>query len=263
MKDLKQNTGALIFWLLYFAFISLSACSLFLTQRGQQKISLPPSMIETVSGYFSFQLEKENSIYKGKAWLCLAPTKGRLEIRDPLGRLISIFLWSDYHEWLILPTEKAYWSGAHRRSEIMAEIFDFPIEPIELVAWIIRDGQSLKPLADSKSLAWAMKGQEKESWSHQLLEENKDEWLVEWDEEGKLKRGRKGNLKIEVQDLAKNKKVARLLNFSHPQLRGRLAVLKLDFNQPFSSHMFEAEKVIPLDFQALTWEQIKSRLRIE
>lgn len=261
-QELKKNSLPLAFFL-SFALIIINSCSFFMFHRSQPNISVPPSSIETVSGYFSFQLERERTIYQGRALLYLAPNKGRLEIRDLFGRLISIFFWSNHHEWLILPAEKAYWSGTRDRSSLMAEIFGFPLEPIELLAWIIRNGQSLEPLDESMNLVWAIKGEANRSWHNQLLEERQAKWLVEWDEEGKLKQGQKGDLKIEIQDLTKDKRIARRLNFYHPQAKGRLTVLKLEFNQALSSDSFEAEKFIHLGFQVLSWEQIKSRLRGE
>ncbi|MCX7973060.1 MAG: hypothetical protein N3B16_00975 [Candidatus Aminicenantes bacterium] len=256
----KKKVRQIIFFPIFFSpiisYLSLvglllSGCSFFVNQRGLKEISLPPASIKTISGYFSFRLDRDGSIVRGKALLWLDSTSGRLEIRDPVGRLVLVSFWTKHLEWLIIPAERAYWSGRQGQAKLMAELIAIPLEPVEIIAWIIREGKGLETLAESVRLDWAIKGREVNS-----------DWQVEWDEEGKLKKGCKGDLKIEIQELTKNKNVTRLLSFSHPKVKGKLTVLALNFNQPLLPDYFRADKLINSEYQALSWEQIKSRLKI-
>jgi len=200
---------------------------------------------------------------RGRAFFLLVPGRGRLEILDPVGRLVLIALWSEQAEYLILPSERAYWSGFQGRSELMAELIDLPLDPVEILVWIVGQGKGLTPLAGELDLSWALPPYEDQKLSAQALEPASSGWQVEWAETGKLRQGQRNGLKIEVQEYFKDKGVARFLKFTHGSVSGRITVLGLDFNQNFSAENFEADSILEKGYRVVSWEEMKSFLRLD
>jgi len=199
---------------------------------------------------------------RGRAFFLLVPDRGRLEILDPVGRLILMVLWSEQEEYLILPSERAYWSGFQGRSKLMAELIDLPLDPVEILAWIVGQGKGLAPLAGKLNLSWALSPQEDQKLPGQTSELSSSGWQVEWAETGKLRRGQRNGLKIEVQEYFKDKGVARVLKFTHRSVSGRFTVLGLDFNQNFSADNFQPDSILEKGYRAVSWEEMKSFLRL-
>jgi len=199
---------------------------------------------------------------RGRAFLILVPGRGRLEILDAIGRLVLIALWSEQAEYLILPSERAYWSGSQGRSKLMAELIDLPLDPVEILVWIVGQGKGLIPLAGELNLSWALRPHEEQNLPGQTPEPANSGWQVEWAETGKLRRGQKNGLKIEVQEYFKAKGVAKVLKFTHLSDSGRITVLGLDFNQNFSAENFQSDSIIEKSYRAISWEEMKSFLRL-
>lgn len=249
--------------ILLFYFFLISGCSLFHNKPPLARISPPPEIINSASGFFSFRLERDGAIVRGRAVILLAPGKGRIEVLDPIGRLTFIAFWLDKDEWLVVPAKKTYWSGSQGRGELMARLIDLPLEPVEILAWIIGRGQGLEPIADGLNLSWAMKITEKKSLNDQDKKEPRYDWQVEWNEAGRLSRGQKNGLKIQIQEYLEEKGVARILTFSYPKISGKLIVFGLDFNRPLSAANFQTNFIIDGGYRAVTWDEMKSLLKLD
>lgn len=259
-KD-KGKGAPLLFFLFYL--FSITGCSLFQSQQPLARISPPPEVINSASGFFSFRLERESSLVRGRAFVLIAPGKGRIDILDPLGRLAFIALWFEKEEWLVVPAKKAYWSGNQGRGELMAHLINLPLDPIEILAWIIGRGQGLEPLAEGLNLSWAMEMAKSKNLSDQEKRDSTYNWQVEWNEAGQLKRGQRNDLKIQIQEYIKDKGVARVLTFSYLKVSGKLTVLGLDFNQPIPSHNFHPKFIFEEGYRALSWDEMKSLLKLD
>jgi hypothetical protein len=261
MKKPASRIYVALVFIFYFPFIS--GCGLFFGRHGLARISPAPALINSAAGYFSFKLEKEGSIMRGRAFFLLVPGRGRLEILDPVGRLVLLALWSRQAEYLILPSERAYWTGSLGGSRLMAELIGLPLDPVEVLVWIVGQGKGLTALAGELNLAWALSPHEDRNFPGKTLEPATSGWQVEWAETGKLRRGQRNGLKIEVQEYFEDKGVARVLKFTHGSVSGRITVLGLDFNQNFSAQNFQPDSFLEKGYRALSWEEMKSFLRLD
>ncbi len=259
--SVMEDKGKKAFLLFYFFLIT--ACSLFRMKQPLAQISSPPEVINSASGFFSFRLEKGGDSVRGRAFVLLAPKKGRIEILDPFGRLTLIAIWLEEGEWLAVPAKKVYWSGRQGRDQLMANLIDLPLDPVEILAWIIGRAQGLEPLANGLNLSWAIKMVERKNLNFQDKGEPAWEWQVEWNEAGKLKQGQRDDLKIKIQEYVEDKGVARVLTFSYRQVSGKLTILGLDFNQPLSAANFQTGFIIDGGYKAITWEEMKSLLKLD
>ncbi len=145
----------------------------------------------------------------------------------------------------------------------MARLIDLPLDPAEILAWIIGRGQGLEPIAGGLNLGWAMKMEEEKNLSGLNKRDTGNNWQVEWNEAGKLRRGQRNGLKIQIQEYIEDKGVARILTFSYLKASGKLTVLGLDFNQPLSPDNFQTSFLYERGYRAITWDEMKSLLRLD
>ena len=264
--NLHLSLGLIGFFLPLLAL--MAGCTLLPPPGGLNKLSPAPSLISSVTGYLSFRLEREQERLRGRAFFLLAPGQGRLEILDPVGRLAMIAIWRDRKDWLIVPREKVYWEGRREESDLVAQLVGFPLEPVELLAWIVGRTEGLELLTEEGGDASQEAGNETSkkplvSAANDLADRNiLAGWQVERDKQGRLWRGEKGDLKITIIERSQESQVARSISLVHPCASGRLTLLGLDFNRPVAAPSFRLNFLENSGYRAVTWEEMEEILRL-
>ena len=255
----------------FLPFLALIAgCSLLSPPPGLNQLSPAPSLVNSVAGYLAFRLEREQERLRGKAFFLLAPGQGRLEILDPVGRLAMIAIWMDEQDWLIVPREKVYWEGRRDESDLVAKLLGFPLEPVELLAWIVGRTEGLEPLA-GEGKGDASQEAANETWkkpalwpANNLADRNiLAGWQVERDKQGRLWRGEKGDLKITIIERSPESQVARSISLLHSRASARLTLLGLAFNRPVAAQSFKLAFLENSGYRLVTWEELETILRLE
>ena len=83
-------------------------------------------------------------------------------------------------------------------------------------------------------------------------------WILDKDEQGRIIRGQREELRFEVKEFFKNTSVVRLLTFKHPLNNGRLKVLAINFNQPLKRDVFSLAFL--KNYKPKTWAEIEDIL---
>jgi hypothetical protein len=219
-------------WLLTLAalFLGLS-CTI-----PQVRISPPPSGIKRMEGYASLRTSNEQGTAKSKfSFLFQLPNQGRIDVSSILGKTLYQIIIQEGESFFIVPSKKVYWRG--EEGEIIDKFLGFELKINELVS--ILSGQ------------W--KREEEKSSDY-----GREEWFLERDQSGRIKRGHRGDLEFEVIEFFKNTGVARRLAFHYPASQGRITILKLKFNNPVKKEVFSLHFL--KNYQLRTWEEIEEMM---
>lgn len=189
-----------------------------------------------MEGYASLRTSNEQGTAKSKfSFLFQLPNQGRIDVSSILGKTLYQIIIQEGESFFIVPSKKVYWRG--EEGEIIDKFLGFELKLHELVS--ILGGQ------------W----KEKEERSSDY---GREEWLLEKDQAGRIKRGHRGDLEFEVIEFFKNTGVARRLAFRHSASQGRITILQLKFNNPVKKEVFSLSFL--KNYQLRTWEEIEEMM---
>lgn len=189
-----------------------------------------------MEGYASLSTRSEQGTERTKfSFLFQRPNEGRIDVSHVLGQTLYQIIIREEEAFFLIPSKKVYWQG--EEEEIIDRLLGFELNLHELV----------------NLLSGQWKGQEEneegEPWKN---------WILEKDERGRIKGGRRGDLEFEVVEFFRNTSVVRRLAFRHPLSQGRLKILKLRFDTPLRKAAFSLAFLER--FEPKTWEEIEEIL---
>ena len=189
-----------------------------------------------MEGYASLKTSSDQGSESSKfSFLFQLPHQGRIEVSNILGKTLYQIVIQEKEAFFLIPSKKIYWRG--EEEEIIDRFLGFRLSLHELVS--ILSGQ------------WKERGEKGSDYGQ-------EEWLLEKDEEGRIRRGQRGDLDFEVIEFFKNTNVVRRLAFHHPVSQGRVTILQLRFNRPVKRELFSLQFL--KSFQPRTWEEIEEIL---
>ncbi len=220
-------------------FVYLSVCTLFLFSAcATKKVFLaPPSVqIEEIEGYASLRVTTDQKTARSRvSFLFLLPSKGRIEVFDPLGKVHYQLFIMDGEAYFVIPAKKVYWKG--QEEKILEKLFGFYL--------------SLSDVVGLMSGYWSNSGQEK-------IREGVDSWIFLKNRKGWIQSGQSGEFTFEVQEFFGQTQWVQDVVFFHPQTEGRLKILDVNFNQPVPKEAFVAS--FTKRYSQKTWEEIREML---
>jgi hypothetical protein len=188
-------------------------------------ISPLPSQIDRIEGYGSIKIKGSGGNAKSKfSFLFVLPSQGRIDVFDFLGRAIYFILIEDNEAFLVIPSKKVYWQG--KEAEIISKFLGLEIVLPEMVSLLTG------------------------KW------ENKEEWALEKDSQGKVIAGQKEGLHFQIKEFFLNTPVARLLTFEHPLSTARLNILRVNFNPAAKQQIFAKDFL--KDYELKSWSEIEA-----
>jgi hypothetical protein len=228
----RKRQGGISFLLLtaLLAAISLNFIFLVSCRVSPPTLAPLPSQIDRIEGYGSIKVTGSEGSAKSKfSFLFVLPSQGRIDVFDLLGRAIYFILIEDNEAFLVIPSKKVYWQG--KEAEIIPKFFGFEMTLPEMVSLLTG------------------------KW------ENKEEWALEKDSQGKVVAGQKEELHFQIKEFYSNTPVARLLTFEHPLSTARLNIIKVNFNPPSKQQIFA--KDFMKDYELKSWPEIEALFKNE
>jgi hypothetical protein len=189
-----------------------------------------PSQIDRIEGYGSIKITDSEGSAKSKfSFLFVLPSQGRIDVFDLLGRAIYFILIEDNEAFLVIPSKKVYWQG--KEAEIISRFLGFEIALPEMVSLLTG------------------------KW------ENKEEWALDKDSQGKVIAGQKEELQFQIKKFFSNTSVARLLTFEHPLSTAGMNILRIKFNPPAKQRLFSNNFL--KDYELKSWPEIEALFKNE
>lgn len=210
-----------------FILIFLSGC-----YPSRIHISSLPSQIERIEGHASLRINQDQNSTRSKfVFLFQLPDRGRVTVRDFLGRTIYQIVIEKDSAFFVLPSKKVYWQG--EEEEILDKFLGFRLSLSEMISllsgqWYGDFGENMNPGKD---------------------------WVLERDERGRIKAGRRGELSFEVEKFIEQTPFARILIFNHPFREGRVKILSIGINEPLKKGGFSLAFIN--DYEQKTWAEIQ------
>jgi hypothetical protein len=203
----------------------------------QVRISPPPSQIKRVEGYASLKTSSQQGSSRAKfSFLFQLPHQGRIDVSHVLGKTLYQIIIHEEEAFFLVPSKRVYWQGEEQ--EIIHRFLGFELNLQELFS--LFSGQWKRLEEDDSGIY------------------GREEWILERDDKGKVRRGNRGELTFEVVEFFKNTDVVRRLAFRHPLTQGRIVILQLRFNEPLKKEVFSLHFL--KSFQLKTWEEIQEML---
>lgn len=220
-------------------FVSFSVCTLFLFSAcATQKVLLaPPSdQIEEIEGYASLRVTTHQKTARSRvSFLFSLPSKGRIEVFDPLGKVHYQLFIVQGEAYFVIPAKKVYWKG--QEEKILEKLFGFYL--------------SLSDVVGLMSGYWPSSGQEK-------TREGMASWVFLKNRKGWIQSGKSGEFTFKVQEFFGQTQWVQEVVFFHPQTEGRLKILDVNFNQPVPEEAFVTS--FTKRYSQKTWEEIREIL---
>ncbi|MEW5902226.1 MAG: hypothetical protein AB1715_12250 [Acidobacteriota bacterium] len=193
-------------------------------------ISPPPTNVETIEGFASLRLATATGTARSKfSFLFRLPDRGRIEVYDPLRRTVSLLFFAEAEAFFVLPGKRAYWRST--REEVLDKLLGFDLRPEELTAILAGRWDSIGG------------------------------WNLEKDSRGRVARGRRADLEVEVRDFFSPSGLPALLAFSRGRDRGSLKILRLAFNQPLKRDVWRPFFLDDPEFREAAWTEVEKWLR--
>lgn len=210
------------------ALLCLLCCTL-----PQVRITPPPAQIERIEGHASLRIQSgEDSTRSKFSFLFQLPHRGRIDVSNFLGKTLYQIIVDNQTAFLLIPSKRVFWQG--NEEEIVERILWFRLNFDEIIS--LMTGQ----WDESEENAW------------------RRGWILEKDEEGRIRAGQRGELGFEVQEFFQDTPVVRQVTFAHPLNRGRLKILAINFNQPLKGNVFSRQFL--KTYVQKTWAEIEEIL---
>jgi hypothetical protein len=183
-----------------------------------------------MEGYASLRYEGPQGSAQTKfSFLIVSTDRGRIDASDFLGRAIYQVVITDNQAYFVLPSKKVYWRAGEQ--EIVFRFMGFHL--------------SLEDIASLLSGRWA-EGKEDDPLF---------EWDLERDEQNRIVRGNRGDLRFYVEEFIANTEIPSAIFFSHPLNEGHIKIRKIGFNQPLNERAFSTGFI--QRYEEKTWEEIQ------
>ena len=228
---MKAKRSAGLFLLLVF----LGECSV-----RPPVITLPRGPVDRIEGYASLSLNSAQVSSRGKvSFVFSLPQKGRMEGFGPLGRSLYQIVIEEESGVFIFPSKKVYWRG--RAEEIVEKFLGFPLRLDEMIGLLT--------------------GRWDEVLAGRVQAPSGPQWILDKDREGKVLSGRRDEVRFEIKEFFGGTGVPRILLFKNSSGSGRLKILRIGFNRPLKSRVFDLTFLE--DYQSKSWTEIETIIRDE
>jgi hypothetical protein len=204
---------------------------------GRPALGPLPERIESLQGFASIRYSRGGSSARARlAFRLVAPDRAGLEALDPLNRTLFTVGVEGEDATLIVPSRKAYWTGA--RADVLDAGLGFPLSVAEMIGLLSGrwpegpDGQA-RPAG----------------------------WTLTRDGEGRIAAGRRDGFDFRVDEFFTRTAVPRKLVFRAANSSGTLTVLGLTANEAGSDAM--RPPAVPPSFARLTRSEMERLLRHE
>ena len=226
---------ASLFTIVFLALFSFNNC------QPSRILLLPlPSRIERIEGYASLRITGDQGSARSKfSFLFQLPQQGRIEVYSLLGRTLYQIIVDKEKAAFMLPSKKVYWQG--EEEEIIRNFLGFRLDLYEMISLL--------------SGKWEDKERGGEG------ENCMKSWIFVKDEKGRIMAGQRDEFRFEVKEFFLDTPFAHLLIFQHPLNRGRLKILKINFNQPIKREAFSLSFLE--NYQRKSWAEIEKMLANE
>lgn len=205
---------------------------------GRPVLGPLPERIDSVQGYASIRHIRGGQAGRARlAFLLRPPTRAVLEALDPLNRTIFEVLVEGEEATLIVPSRKAYWSGA--RAEVLEAGLGFPLSVAEMAGMLSGRWPS------STDGAGLFAG-----------------WDLARDGQGLVSGGRRGGFSFRVDEFFPRRSVPRKIGYATADGSGTLTVLRLSFNAAAAGGEL-SPRTIPPSFLRLSRAEMERLLRDE
>jgi len=227
--------AASLFTIISFVLFFLVRC------RPSRVFLLPfPSKIERIEGYASIRITGEQESARSKfSFLFQLPHQGRIEFSNLLGRTFSQIIVDEDKAVFIIPSKKVYWQG--EEEDIIRNFLGFRLSLYEMIS-----------LLSGK-------------WEDQEIgiegEGRMKSWIFVKDEKGRIMAGQRAEFGFKIEKFFAETPFAQLLIFQHPLNRGRLKILRINFNQPIKKEVFSLS--ILECYERKNWAEIEKILANE
>lgn len=209
----------------------LSACG-----GGVPRLAPVPENPTSVEGDGSLSLTGPGGSAKSRfSFVLIPPARARIDVFDPLGRLVYFLLVAEDEALMAVPSKKAFSRGD--RDEVFARFLGFGLSPSEMASlltgrWPQGPGGPEEP--------------------------NGAEWSLRRDEQNRVAAAARDGLRFEVKEFFRDSPAARLIVFEHNDSRGRLKVYHLAFNRPRPGATDAASLL--KGYAEKTWEEMEALL---
>ena len=212
--------------------LSAGLVLLFLSRCSTTPVLLTPvpPLINSMEGYASLSYEGTQGSARTKfAFLIVPPDKGRIDASDFLGRAIYQVVITENRAYFVLPSKKAYWQAEEEEIVFRFMGFRLTLEEIGLL----------------------LSGR----WPGDTGGDPLFGWVLERDKQGRIVRGKRGDLRFSVEAFIENTDIPGFLFFSHPMNEGHLKIRNIGFNQPLNEKAFSTGFI--QRYEEKTWEEIQ------
>lgn len=199
-----------------------------------------PLKIERIEGYASLRITGEQGSARSRfSFLFQLPHQGRIEFSNLLGRTLYQIIVDEDKAVFMIPSKKVYWQG--EEEEIIRNFLGFRLNLDEMIS-----------LLSGK-------------WEDQEMgvegEGSMGSWTLEKDEKGRIMAGQRAGFRFKIEKFFADTPFSQLLIFQHPLNKGRLKILRINFNQPVKKEAFSFS--ILESYERKNWAEIEKILANE
>jgi outer membrane biogenesis lipoprotein LolB len=202
-------------------------------RTGRPILGPVPDRIESIQGHASLRVARLGGAGRARlAFWLQPPGRARLEALDPLNRTIFQVAVEDETATLLVPSRKAYWTGA--RAEVLEAGLGFPLSVAEMAGML--------------SGCWTSAAG----------------WDLTRDGLGRIGGGRREGFSFRVDEFFPSRPIPRKIVFAAADGSGALTVLGLSFNAPNQAGAgADQPAAVPPSFVRLTRAEMERLLRDE
>ncbi|MDD8025252.1 MAG: hypothetical protein PHI34_01975 [Acidobacteriota bacterium] len=206
-------------------------------RTGRPILGPIPERIESIRGEASLRLARTGGAGRARlAFLLQPPGRASLEALDPLNRTIFRVMIEGETATLIVPSRRAYWTGA--RTEVLAAGLGFPLSVAEMAGMLCG------------------------RWASAAGPDAPVGWDLTRDGQGRIGGGRREGFSFRVDEFFPRRPIPRKIVFASADGSGALTVRGLSFNIPAGAGALQPA-AIPLSFVRLTGAEMQRLLRDE
>jgi len=169
------------------------------------------------------------------SFVLLPPARARIDVFDPLGRLVYFLLVTGEEALMAVPSKRVFGRGGC--DEVFARFLGFGLAPAEMASLLTG--------------RWPQgpTGQEAPPGSA---------WILQRDDRNRVAAAERGGLRFEVREFFRDSDAPRLVVFEHPDSRGRLKIHRLVFDRARPGATDES--VLLKGYGEKTWQELEALL---
>jgi len=221
------------------ALAALAAAALSGCAGRPPRLAPIPDTLTSIEGDGSLSLTGPGGTARSRfSFILLTPGRARIDVFDPLGRLVYFLLITDDQALMAVPSKKAFGRGS--REEVIARFLGFGLTPGEIASLLTG--------------RWPEGGFGPEALGG-------DAWTLQRDDRNRVASGERGYLRFNVREFFPDSTAARLLAFEHLDSKGRIKVRYMAFNRPRPGAT-EAATLLK-GYNERTWREMEALLSDE